>query len=92
LSWEDRIPHTVILSNTNSICMEAATRANMSKDRNLRKKSGLCNQVCSLRMRDCSCFSLVQKQMSNRKFVFVVKVVLFVLFIHFFYLKLFINN
>ncbi len=24
LSWEDRIPHTVILSNTDSICMEAA--------------------------------------------------------------------
>ncbi len=23
LSWEDRIPHTVILSNTDSICMEA---------------------------------------------------------------------
>ena len=24
LSWEDRIPHTDILSNTGSICMEAA--------------------------------------------------------------------
>ena len=24
LSWKDRIPHTVILSNTDSICMEAA--------------------------------------------------------------------
>ncbi len=29
LSWEDRIPHTVILSNTDSICMEAAVAKNI---------------------------------------------------------------
>jgi len=32
LSWEDRIPHTVILSNTNSICMEAAVAKARSLD------------------------------------------------------------